>query len=414
MNEARVEARAEVERPCLYTPLGPSDIRLVDIMPGRFDDPIKICIRTVDLRSSPLYAALSYVWNPKDGTTDASSQSRTVDTQVSRLYAALSYVWNPEDGITDASSWPETVKVYPHFTMKVKPNLAAAMRQLRLPNSIRTMWIDAICINQSNDMERNQQVALMGKIYSSAAIVLIWLGPERDFSSMVLDTIDTGRLEVRNIESFMVALELLLRRDWFGRVWVAQELALASREPLIMCGTRCLGWSRFSAAVRLVRARILNELYTLENEGKTYLKKLDSDNIFKRAIQSVHAEDYSYYDEDVPQSVASKALRVSNLAEIRAAGRQAKFSEQLQRTLYMQATDARDRVFALVGLSTFMKQALVADYTKDKERVAAETTALLVQDDLVGYMTARLWEYKRYGSGFAKDYHRFAGIPEPR
>jgi len=276
------------------------------------------------------------------------------------------------------------------------------------------MWIDAICINQPSDVERNHQVALMGKIYSSVAIVLIWLGPERDFSSMVLDIIDTGRLEICNIQSFLVALEHLLRRDWFRRAWVAQELALASREPLIICGASYLGWSRFSAAVRLVRARILNEPHTLENEGETYLKELDNDNIFKRAIQSVQVKASSYYDEDVPQSVASKALRVSNLAEIRAAGRQAKFSEQLQRTLYMQATDARDRVFALVGLSTFTKQAIVADYTKDKERVAAEITALLIQDDLVGYMKTRLWEYKRYGSGFAKDYHRFAGIPEPK
>jgi hypothetical protein len=43
----------------------------VEILPGEFDDPIEIAVKTVDLQDEPLYDALSYVWNPTDGTVDA-------------------------------------------------------------------------------------------------------------------------------------------------------------------------------------------------------------------------------------------------------------------------------------------------------------------------------------------------------
>jgi hypothetical protein len=54
-----------------YSRLRPSEIRVVQIRPGAFDDPVKIAIQTVDLRDELLYFALSYVWNPADGTINA-------------------------------------------------------------------------------------------------------------------------------------------------------------------------------------------------------------------------------------------------------------------------------------------------------------------------------------------------------
>jgi hypothetical protein len=74
-------------------------------------------------------------------------------------------------------------------------------------------------IDQNNPTERNHQVALMGRIYSTAQQVFIWLGPEQNHSNLVLETIGRGVFTLAP-EDFLNSLELLLRRDWFGRVWV--------------------------------------------------------------------------------------------------------------------------------------------------------------------------------------------------
>jgi hypothetical protein len=57
----------------LYSPLGHTEIRLVEIHPGEFDDPIAISINSVDIANSPSYDALSYVWDPQDGTVNPTS-----------------------------------------------------------------------------------------------------------------------------------------------------------------------------------------------------------------------------------------------------------------------------------------------------------------------------------------------------
>jgi len=55
----------------------------------------------------------------------------------------------------------------------------AALKQLRRRWVGRLLWIDAICIDQTKEgeQERNQQLQIMGQIYSRAATVIIWLGP---------------------------------------------------------------------------------------------------------------------------------------------------------------------------------------------------------------------------------------------
>jgi hypothetical protein len=366
----------------IYTDLGPSDIRLVDILPSlNFSAPLRIRIRTVSLDNAPRYTALSYVWNPQDGSIDS--------------------LCLPEKVAVDSQK---------HLQLTVGANLAAAMRQLRLDEGIHTLWIDAMSINQSSDRERNHQVALMRKIYSYANEVYIWLGPEKDHSNLVMHAVSTGRLDEGVIHQFMSALELLLRRDWFGRVWVAQELALASREPIVLCGSNNAYWSRFVAAVQVIRARILDESDPPDID--MFLGQLDSDLIFNRDKTSglqKRVNHLKWFDQQVPLSVVSKALRVSNLADIRATGNRASLADQIQRTLYMQASDPRDRIFALTGLTSPSNSGIAVDYTKPKEQIAAEVAALLIREDFAGYMTTRLWEHTRYTTGLTPGNHTPGG-----
>ncbi|KAI8711317.1 HET domain-containing protein [Fusarium sp. LHS14.1] len=89
-------------------------------------------------------------------------------------YEALSYVWGKPN--LSASILLDDVNV------QVTPSLVSILSALRLDKQARVLWIDALCINQSNVQERSQQVSLMRKIYSCCRQDIAWLGelPDND------------------------------------------------------------------------------------------------------------------------------------------------------------------------------------------------------------------------------------------
>ncbi|PVH77425.1 hypothetical protein DL98DRAFT_368143, partial [Cadophora sp. DSE1049] len=91
-------------------------------------------------------------------------------------YWALSYTWG-DPGVTECISMDG-------HDITITANLRAALWNLRLSTRIRTIWIDAICINQKDLLERNQQVQIMPDIYSNAYGVLIWLGESSENSGL--------------------------------------------------------------------------------------------------------------------------------------------------------------------------------------------------------------------------------------
>ncbi|PMD21171.1 HET-domain-containing protein, partial [Hyaloscypha hepaticicola] len=82
-------------------------------------------------------------------------------------YEALSYTWG--EPVDDFEIIVNSV------TFAVRRNLWEALYHLRGGNS-RALWIDAVCINQNNISERNEQVQMMRRIYERAQRVVIWLG----------------------------------------------------------------------------------------------------------------------------------------------------------------------------------------------------------------------------------------------
>jgi hypothetical protein len=84
-------------------------------------------------------------------------------------YEAISYTWATEDGNDQRSNLILCDGRY----VRVTTNCEAALRQYRDPNVEKILWIDAICINQDDIVERGHQVQLMGKIYSKASRVLV-------------------------------------------------------------------------------------------------------------------------------------------------------------------------------------------------------------------------------------------------
>lgn len=90
-------------------------------------------------------------------------------------YEALSYTWGNAD-------YTKSIRLEGHSVL-IRTNLADALMSLRHPTQSRILWTDALCINQQDVRERNHQVGQMGKIYSQAAEVLVWLGDGDRMSS---------------------------------------------------------------------------------------------------------------------------------------------------------------------------------------------------------------------------------------
>ena len=173
-------------------------------------------------------------------------------------YEALSYYWGSGDPI-------EKIRIHVEHTFPAKfwirENLHSALTHLRYTDRPRTLWIDAICINQNDNEEKNSQVSRMSRIYAGADNVCVWLGDETgdsniamEFVSRVVNLDDFDRLIVDDkSRAEWAAMSNLMRRDWFNRRWVVQEIALAKRAT-VYCGEKDVDWADFADAVSLFEA----------------------------------------------------------------------------------------------------------------------------------------------------------------
>ncbi|KAF8851952.1 HET-domain-containing protein, partial [Acephala macrosclerotiorum] len=160
----------------------------------------------------------------------------TYDLQDEPDYDALSYAWGPKD-------------LSAHLTLNnelfpVSQNLFAALRQIchdqRKTGRLRKLWVDTICINQSDSAEKSHQVVLMRDIYSHANMVLAWIGAPDHLSALAFDTLEKfavddgttdGSATCRQLEDAAeerrAAIQLFLERGYFFRMWIVQEVVVA-------------------------------------------------------------------------------------------------------------------------------------------------------------------------------------------
>jgi hypothetical protein len=170
-------------------PPGNANIRLLRLIPNKNETAIIEC------------ELLNYSLEPGKGT---------------HPYEALSYVWgNPN----------EIVPIFiDGHVFSVTTNLYAALLCLRDRDIARTVWVDAICIDQANQEEKEHQIQSMAKIYGHANRVVVWLGVAADDSDLVLEATrlagakkSTNSLDSERIQQAVLAL---LQRPWFRRIWV--------------------------------------------------------------------------------------------------------------------------------------------------------------------------------------------------
>jgi hypothetical protein len=154
------------------------------------------------------------------------------DREIIDHYTALSYVWGDPQQTRQIS--------VDGYQMTITATLEAALRDLRDGSRVLRVWADALCIDQSNIEERNQQVRQMGRIYSTAHHTVIYLGPLTPQGDMVLQDVLYRSSDISEI--IQAAEYDLLSRPWFSRVWVFQELVL-SRDLWVQCGGVRVRWT---------------------------------------------------------------------------------------------------------------------------------------------------------------------------
>ena len=177
-------------------------------------------------------------------------------------YDALSYTW----GSTEMAA---KITIDGNTTY-ITRNLYLALQHLRFEDKDRILWIDAICINQGDNEEKQHQVQQMGYIYKEAEQVVIWLGQGTNETDLLLDFIkhlheNNVRIEgdwkrsaqlwmhhrtitqprLREMERWREGMVFLLGRPWFRRIWILQEIANA-RVATVICGKKSVSARTFA------------------------------------------------------------------------------------------------------------------------------------------------------------------------
>lgn len=190
-------------------------------------------------------------------TESISASFRTVSLDESPEFYALSYVWG---------SPTMTRPLHVNSTeVLISPNLEHIIRVLlgheKGLATVRgkAIWIDALCIDQDNIAEKEQQIPLMGQIYRQATRVLMWLGDARGHADWAMECMSDPDFYLaasnRNksqrsptpdeIRLKLIMEEDLEKRAYWTRVWIGQEIVLANNDPLILCGRHCVPWSHY-------------------------------------------------------------------------------------------------------------------------------------------------------------------------
>jgi hypothetical protein len=261
-------------------------------------------------------------------------------------YTAVSYAWGDADDTG-------TVMLDGHEFV-VTESLKLALERLRSRHTPVVVWVDAICINQENTEERNLQVQAMTSIYQKAIEVAIWLGPEADGSNMALKLLrglyqcGNSSAQIRAIiespdskPSFQ-ALVALFDRDYWGRLWVVQEV-INGNSVMVYCGTSSLPWD-----ICLVASNMLLKYYSYLIVAFLYVN----------GIAAISAS-----GRTCPGQLACGGP--AGLRDLRKDGGPAGLLEVLLYHQEKSCRDPRDRVYGLLGiLSPSERSQFPVDYSR--------------------------------------------------
>jgi hypothetical protein len=303
-----------------YEPLvHEKSFRTLELFAGEKDEPLRGSLRIQTLETVPCVTGGSN-WSVE--------------------YEILSYVWGSD-------TLSHQIHLDDGKVLAITANLHAALRTLRLADSPRLLWADGICINQKDNDEKGRQVSRMGTFYQAAKQCLIILGEEKDGSEQVAPLVEAiednmslpgqnghnifgsawrrGKELPADDDPAWKVLSALFLRPWWTRVWIIQEL-IKTEDAVLICGDSYLNWEPFAAAVK----------WAYQNQLVT---GFDGDEI----------------DKNAPCHDGLRAF--TNLVVLRASMWENRsvptwsLVDLLERCRSSRATDERDYIYSLLGLS---------------------------------------------------------------
>ncbi|KAI9650422.1 hypothetical protein NHQ30_000436 [Ciborinia camelliae] len=250
-------------------------------------------------------------------------------------YYALSYTWGSKNKVEEV--------IIDDTTVKITLNLHMALQHLRFEKEDLILWVDALCINQDNFQEKIHQIRQMGNIYQKAEKVVVWLGLGTRETDLVMDTMKQlhkeslswtsaeltvrayGWIRERNTQLvyWREGMKLVLERQWFRRIWILQEVANA-RTATVHCGKKFVSTRIFSQFPALIDLPSISHCQSV----------LD--------IMPGPWRDTSWWADD---------QKLQTLLE--------KFRES-------EATEDRDMIYALVGISSDARESDILNPRWDK------------------------------------------------
>lgn len=256
-------------------------------------------------------------------------------------YRALSYVWSIDGKPTILKNATDTwFMLIDNQRLPILESLRPLFKVLKTKGALKDgiwWWIDCTCINQQDNHEKSHQVPLMGLIYELAEETIIWLGEESYDSDSAMDFIDflhellPKASTDQQLQDYFKenpqpakwkALQNLLLRRWWTRVWTVQEYALAANVSF-WCGQKSTS-----------RAAVSNALFAVDRGRASGFDDTDTFYISwnRRRVQLLHESRRSGTEifKDFPMSLTALAAYTSN----------------------NQATNDRDRLYSLLGLTT--------------------------------------------------------------
>lgn len=206
--------------------------------------------------------------NPEDGNPE-DFLARCIIIQAS--------LQNIHEYITSGYAWGDNTKnetiILNGNRMEITTSFDVALRHFRSSEmksqnfGVRRIWVDALSINQNDELEKTWQVPQISRIFKNAEYALVWLGNEvgasdmavrtvrslgasakAAFEPMGIPTLDLFRHRSQSPDRFGLALNALLQTTWWKRIWVVQEFAV-SEEVVFLCGDVTVGCGYFSQAL---------------------------------------------------------------------------------------------------------------------------------------------------------------------
>lgn len=280
-------------------------------------------------------------------------------------YEAISYNWGDSSRIQRI--------LVDECWLKVTQNAYDALYNRSFYARTRHVWIDSVCIDQNDLTEKSKQVRLMTNIYERASRVIVFLGdrPDAHMTHDVLVELDRRRkwygdsvLGQRLYREYIQqetsprwqAFLNLLDQPWFERIWVLQEVAVAKTVHAIY-GNRYIDWETLVELLRMfIGEQSAESMALLFSAGSNYNTRQVS-------------------------NAPGFASMMTTVRELLREGKYPPFQVLLQATHAFKATNPRDKLFALIGISDPASCGPVkVDYRKDISSLYRETARYILID----------------------------------